>query len=92
MTIACFMFVVSMGTTLRRFTDLQQLPGRTRATAAAVNRQERLVFSVRFSDKHRSALTERWFCLKNQNCKPKSSHISAKDQPRNKIPQSQSVA
>ena len=45
------MFVVSMGTTLRRFTDLQQLPGRTRATAAAVNRQERLVFafSVRFS-------------------------------------------
>ena len=43
------MFVVSMGTTLRRFTDLQQLPGRTRATAAAVNRQERLVFGFQCS-------------------------------------------
>lgn len=49
MTIACFMFVVSMGTTLRRFTDLQQLPERTRATAEAVNRRRRLVFDVRCS-------------------------------------------
>ena len=49
MTIACFMFVVSMGTTLRRFTDLQQLPGRTRTTAAAVNRRSRLVFGFQCS-------------------------------------------
>lgn len=49
MTIACFMFVVSMGTTLRRFTDLQQLPGRSRTTAEAVNRRARLVFASRWS-------------------------------------------
>jgi len=34
MTIACFMFVVSMGTTLGSLTDLQQLPQRIRTPPA----------------------------------------------------------
>ena len=79
MTIACFMFVVSMGTTLRRFTDLQQLPGRTRATAAAVNRRRRLVFGFQYSvfGNRRSDVSRHIARLKTENLKPKTSRIAA---------------
>ena len=79
MTIACFMFVVSMGTTLRRFTDLQQLPRRSRATAEGVNRRRRLVFGFQCSvfGKRRSHASKHIARRKNENLKPKTSHIVA---------------
>ena len=84
MTIACFMFVVSMGTTLRRFTDLQQLPGRTRTTAAAVNRRSRLVFGFQCSvfGKRRSHVSRHFARIKTSNRKPASSRSTTRPEIR----------